>query len=66
MTPIVPYPPIKSCFRSYPVLSLKISDLMSRIYPEGKTASRPKMCDLKEPYFITYFPPALVEALPPI
>lgn len=63
--PRVPYPPIKSCFKSKPVLSLRISDLMSNTSPLGRTAYKPKICDLKEPYLTTYFPPALVEAFPP-
>lgn len=66
MMPIVPSPPINRCLRSQPVLSLCIYDLRSRIYPLGRTASKPKICDLKEPYFITYLPPAFVEAFPPI
>lgn len=64
--PIVPSELIKSCFKSYPVLSLWIFDLKSKIYPFGKTAYKPNIWDLNEPYFTTYFPPAFVDALPPI
>lgn len=64
--PIVPYEPINNCFKSYPVLSLCIFDPKSKIYPFGNTAYNPKIWDLNDPYFTTYFPPALVEAFPPI
>ena len=48
------------------MLSLWIYDVMSKIYPLGRTASKPKIWDLKDPCLITYFPPAFVDAFPPI
>ena len=65
ITPKVPYEPMNSCFKSYPVLSFGIYDLRSKISPPGSTASKPRIWDLNDPYLITYFPPALVEAFPP-
>lgn len=64
--PIVPSDPINKCFKSYPVLSLWIYDVISKIYPFGRTAYIPKIWDLKDPCLITYFPPAFVDAFPPI
>ena len=65
ITPRVPSAPINSCFKSYPVLSFNIYDRRSMTSPDGSTAYKPRIWDLKDPYFMTYFPPALVDAFPP-
>lgn len=63
--PNVPSPPINRFLISYPVLSLCIYDSILRMVPLGRTASIPKMWDLKDPCLTIYIPPAFVEAFPP-
>ena len=64
--PKVPSEPIKSCFKSKPVLFFFIVFKSLWNSPLGKTASIPRILLLIEPYLITLSPPALVAILPPI
>ena len=64
--PSVPSLPINNCFRSYPVLFLSILFIEEIIVPSASTASSPRIKSLVIPYRITLFPPAFVEAFPPI
>lgn len=66
MIPKEPSDPIKICFKSIPVLSFRIFDLKFNTYPLAITVSIPKILALKGPYFIKYFPPALVDTFPPM
>jgi hypothetical protein len=66
MMPSMPSEPINSYLRSMPVLSLRISQLMSSRRPSGSTASKPRMLQRKGPYLIKYLPPACVDIFPPI
>ena len=63
--PSVPSLPIKSCFTSYPVLSLRNEDKQSITIPSAPTASTPTTVPLSDPYRSNRRPPAFVETLPP-
>mmetsp|Transcript_4422 Transcript_4422/g.15514 ORF Transcript_4422/g.15514 Transcript_4422/m.15514 type:complete len:242 (-) Transcript_4422:24-749(-) len=65
-SPSVPSAPMKSCFRSYPVVSFLSGLRTSRISPLAKTTSRPRTEPWSEPYLRYRMPPALVEMLPPM
>ena len=57
---------MKSCFTSYPELSLITFFIDEITSPLDKTASKPKTNPLVIPYFNTLSPPALVDTTPPI
>jgi hypothetical protein len=66
MIPRDPSDPMNSCFKSYPVLSLRKVDRFSRIVPSGSTTSNPRTVPCNEPYRSKRRPPALVATFPPM
>ena len=71
--PSVPSAPMKSCLRSYPVLSLRSAPalpspgmfkLNTVPFASGRTASIPSTVPWSDPYLKRRRPPALVEMLP--
>ena len=64
--PNVPSAPTKSCFKSYPVLSLRNALNPFQISPLGSTTSKPRTKSRVLPYLRTLTPPAFVDKFPPI
>jgi len=66
MIPRHPSDPMKSYFKSKPVLSFLFYDVKSSISPVGSTTSIPNIYPLSNPFLTTLRPPAFVDTFPPI
>mmetsp|Transcript_5112 Transcript_5112/g.23015 ORF Transcript_5112/g.23015 Transcript_5112/m.23015 type:complete len:200 (-) Transcript_5112:103-702(-) len=64
--PSVPSAPMNSCFRSYPVLSLRSVRSKSSTVPSAVTTSSLRTLPCRDPCLSSRSPPALVLTLPPI
>ena len=65
MTPRRPSDPMKTCFKSNPLLFFRTFEDRSRTEPSASTTFMPVIFPRKGPNFIKYLPPALVARLPP-